>query len=84
MIKLKVVRKEKKERNMKRTKLLKKMDSWLRENISDEEIFMLWLYSMPDEANDEDYKSIADDDERYFECMEAFAKIVIMEHENNK
>ena len=84
MIKLKVVRKEKKERNMKRTKLLKKMDSWLRENISDEEIFMLWLYSMPDEASDEDYKSIADDDERYFECMEAFAKIVIMEHENNK
>ena len=84
MIKLKVVRKEKKERNMKRTKLLKKMDSWLRENISDEEIFTLWLYSMPDEASDEDYKSIADDDEHYFECMEAFAKIVIMEHEDNK
>lgn len=69
---------------MKRAKLLKKMDSWLRKNISDEEIFMLWLYSMPDEASNEDYKSIADDDENYFECMEAFAKIVIMEYENNK
>ena len=62
-----------------RVALLKKMDRWLRDNINDEEIFMNWLYLMPDEATEDDYESIAENDEDFNECTRIFALITILD-----
>ena len=62
-----------------RAVLLKKMDRWLRENINDEEIFMNWLYLMPDEATEDDYESIAENDEDFNECTRIFALITVLD-----
>ena len=64
---------------MDRIVLLKKMDRWLRDNINDEEIFMNWLYLMPDEATEDDYKSIAENDEDFNECTRIFALITVLD-----
>ena len=64
---------------MDRAVLLKKMDRWLRDNINDEEIFMNWLYLMPDEATEDDYESIAENDEDFNECTRMFALITILD-----
>ena len=62
-----------------RVALLKKMDRWLRDNINDEEIFMNWLYLMPDEATEDDYESIAENDEDFNECTRMFALITVLD-----
>lgn len=62
-----------------RVALLKKMDRWLRDNINDEEIFMNWLYLMPDEATEDDYESIAENDEDFNECTRMFALIAVLD-----
>ena len=62
-----------------RAVLLKKMDRWLRDNINDEEIFMNWLYFMPDEATEDDYESIARNNEDFNECTRMFALITILD-----
>ena len=62
-----------------RVVLLKKMDRWLRDNINDEEIFMNWLYLMPDEATEDDYESIAENDEDFNECTRIFALITVLD-----
>jgi hypothetical protein len=62
-----------------RVALLKKMDRWLRDNINDEEIFMNWLYLMPDEATEDDYESIAENDEDFNECTRIFALITVLD-----
>ena len=62
-----------------RVVLLKKMDRWLRDNINDEEIFMNWLYLMPDEATEDDYESIAENDEDFNECTRMFALITVLD-----
>ena len=64
---------------MDRVVLLKKMDRWLRDNINDEEIFMNWLYLMPDEATKDEYESIAENDEDFIECTRIFALITILD-----
>lgn len=64
---------------MDRVALLKKMDRWLRDNINDEEIFMNWLYLMPDEATEDDYESIAENDEDFNECTRMFALITVLD-----
>ena len=64
---------------MDRVALLKKMDRWLRDNINDEEIFMNWLYLMPDEATEDDYESIAENDEDFNECTRIFALITVLD-----
>lgn len=67
---------------MDRKILLKKMDSWLRKNTNNEDIFMNWLYFMPDEATEEDYESIAASDEDFNECTRMFATIAILDSED--
>lgn len=63
-----------------RAVLLKKMDHWLRDNINDEDIFMNWLYFMPDEATENDYESIAESDEDFNECTRVFALITVLDN----
>ena len=63
-----------------RAVLLKRMDRWLRDNINDQEIFMNWLYFMPDEATEDDYKSIAENDEDFNDCIRMFALITVLDN----
>lgn len=66
----------------KRAKKLAKMDRYLRDNIGDEEIFYpYWIdggAQVPDEASEEDFESIAEDDEYYERCLSAFVDMCLL------
>ena len=57
--------------------LVKGMDRFLRNNVDDEEIFMRWLYVVPDECTDEDCEDIAEDPEQFLEVLKLFADILL-------
>lgn len=63
---------------MDRALLLKKMDQWLRDHIDDEDMFDTWLYYMPDEADEDDYEAIAENDAEFYECTRIFAVITVL------
>ena len=54
---------------------LKAMHSLMCE-ANDENIYMSWIYIMPDCATEEDFESIAIDDEQYNECFDAFVRLI--------
>ena len=43
---------------------------------NDENIYMTWIYLMPDEPSEEDFEYIASDDEAYNECFDLFVKLI--------
>ena len=43
---------------------------------NDEGIYMTWIYLMPDCPSEEDFESIAIDDEQYNECFDLFVKLI--------
>jgi hypothetical protein len=43
---------------------------------NDEGIYMSWIYLMPDCPSEEDFESIAIDDEQYCECCDLFIKLI--------
>ena len=43
---------------------------------NDESIYMTWIYMMPDCPSEEDFESIAIDDEQYNECFDLFVKLI--------
>ena len=43
---------------------------------NDEDIYMSWIYTMPDCPSDEDFIDIAMDDEQYNECFDKFVKLI--------
>ena len=43
---------------------------------NDEGIYMSWIYLMPDCPSEEDFESIAIDDEQYNECFDKFVKLI--------
>ena len=45
-------------------------------NANDENIYMSWIYLMPDGATEEDFKDIALDDALYNECFDVFVKLI--------
>jgi hypothetical protein len=45
-------------------------------NANDENIYMSWIYVMPDCATQEDFEYIAADDESYNECFDLFVKLI--------
>lgn len=49
---------------------------------NDEDIYMAWIYTMPDEPSEEDFEDIAEDDEMYNECFDAFVRLI--KHEGNR
>ena len=46
---------------------------------NDEGIYMSWIYLMPDCPSDEDFESIAIDDDQYNECFDKFVKLIAKE-----
>lgn len=64
-----------------RVEQLKAMHELMR-NANDEEIYMTWIYTMPDEPSEEDFTDIALDDEMYNECFDAF--IDLIKYEGNR
>lgn len=43
---------------------------------NDERIYMTWIYRMPDCPTEDDFVSIALDDEEYNECFDLFIKLI--------
>lgn len=43
---------------------------------NDESIYMSWIYLMPDCPSEEDFESIALDDEQYNECFDKFVRLI--------
>ena len=43
---------------------------------NDENIYMSWIYLMPDCPSEEDFESIAIDDEQYNECFNKFVRLI--------
>lgn len=43
---------------------------------NDENIYMRWIYLMPDEPTAEDFEDIAEDDEDYNECFDLFVELI--------
>lgn len=59
---------------------LKKMDNYIRKNISDEIEIEWWLsLGVPDNASEEDFKFIAQDDSSFDVCCRVFSSLVIEE-----
>lgn len=59
---------------------LEKMDKYIRENISDESGIMHWLsVGVPDNASQEDFEFIAQDEELFNTCNRVFSSLVIEE-----
>ena len=46
---------------------------------NDEGIYMNWIYLMPDCPSEEDFESIAIDDEQYNECFDKFVRLIAKE-----
>ena len=67
-----------------RKNLLKQMHAYVIE-IGDEELYMDWItLGVPDEPSEEDYNSIAEDDEAWVYICKLFGKLVIAEKEENE
>ena len=49
---------------------------------NDEMIYMNWIYLMPDCPSEEDFESIAIDDEQYNECFDKFVRLIA--HKGNR
>lgn len=59
-----------------RIEQLKAMDAFMH-SVNDEELIDEWLsYGVPDEAAEEDYRLIAEEDEDYRECVRIFKRTV--------
>ena len=59
-----------------RIEQLKAMHS-LMQNANDEEIYMSWItLGVPDEPIEEDFESIAEDDESYNDCFDLFTGLI--------
>ena len=57
---------------------LKKMDKFIRQNMDDEEDIIFWLtVAVPDNASEEDYVFIANDEELFNTCCRVFSGLVV-------
>lgn len=66
-----------------RIKLLKDMHQYIIE-IGDEEIYMDWVtLAVPDEPREDDFESIAEDDENWNECCSLFHRLQKYDLEEN-
>ena len=45
-------------------------------HMNNENAYMWWIEYMPDEPSDDDFASIAEDDEQYEEMVEVFLKVL--------
>ena len=54
---------------------LKAMHEVIKE-ANNEEIYMVWIYTVPDCPSDDDFEFIAEDDESYNEVVDLFIRLV--------
>lgn len=53
-------------------------------NIDNEEYYMTWIYTIPDEPSKEDFEDIAEDIETYNEAEELFKRLIVKAIKNNE
>ncbi len=53
-------------------------------NIDDENYYMTWIYTIPDEPTEEDFIDIAEDVEMYNEIEELFKRLITKAIKNNE
>ena len=58
-----------------RVNQLKAMHALMAE-ANDENIYMSWIYLMPDCPSEDDFKEIARDDQSYNECFDKFVRLI--------
>ena len=64
---------------------LKKMNNYVLDVIGDEEETEFWLQmGVPDNASEEDYEFIAEDEEEYNRCCRVFSAIVVDNYEEEE
>ena len=64
-----------------RVKILKSMDTYIRNNIDDEDVFDWWLaYGVPDDADDDMLYDIAAIDNCWLCVVKCFAEIIKIEN----
>lgn len=64
-----------------RHEIVKAMDTIMK-NESDEWLYQKWISFMPEEANENDYEDIAEDEEIYYTIWEAFTYIMNLKRKN--
>ena len=65
-----------------RIKLLKEMTEYIRLHVDDEEIYMHWVtLGPPDEADDMDYETIAEDNAEWVYTCKLFATCVGLDND---
>lgn len=45
-------------------------------NANDEEIYMTWIYTIPDEPSEQDFIEIASDEKEYNEVFDLFLRLI--------
>lgn len=55
---------------------LSRLDSYIRENETNEDYMALWFMLVPDDADADDFNEMAEDDYIYNRCHELFGSIV--------
>ena len=75
--------KKAKEEAAKRARMLDMMDSFVRNNIQDEEIFQGWLLVVPDDADLDDYYDMGADEQCFIEVCELFISLMVQENAMN-
>ena len=58
-----------------RIKLISAMHEIMK-SMNNEDAYMEWIYIVPDEPSEDDFRSIAESDEDMAECEEAFFRII--------
>lgn len=53
-------------------------------NIDDEEYYMTWIYTIPDEPSEEDFIDIASDEEEYKHVEELFKRLIVKAIKNDE
>ena len=67
----------------KRVEILKGMHEYVLGHISDEEAYMSWICIVPDEPDDTDFRSIAEDDELWKYSCRLFGRLLKRYEQDN-
>lgn len=56
--------------------ILRTMHEYIKTEVSDENAYMSWILIVPDEPTEEDFQSLAEDDEDWKDCVKLFGKLL--------
>ena len=63
----------------KRKLMLEMMHEYLINEVSDENAFFTWIIHVPDEATEDDFIELAEDDADWKECVKLFGRLLDLE-----